>query len=197
MSEQVYILNMFPDYEPPEALKDALSQAAIVAADIDPQLNSVHIAVYAEKYIPKRMLDQVASDIARMYGLKSLRLTLTHPENQLHNIEDEELRDLFVEENSMNRGSLAGASWVWEDTELTVKLLGNGRKLLEEAVPAVCNTLRERFATPVTIKIEAGASLEGQALFDAMDSMRAKMMQERPVSVPAKQKDKQSAAVQS
>ena len=34
MREQVFFLNMFPDYVPPEALQEALSQAAIAAADI-------------------------------------------------------------------------------------------------------------------------------------------------------------------
>ena len=37
-NESVSILNMFPDYEPPEVLRESLSQAAIVAADIDPLL---------------------------------------------------------------------------------------------------------------------------------------------------------------
>ena len=36
MTDQVFFLNMFPDYAPPEELNAALSQAAIVAADIDP-----------------------------------------------------------------------------------------------------------------------------------------------------------------
>ena len=30
MSETVYLLNMFPDYEPPEEIRKALSQAALV-----------------------------------------------------------------------------------------------------------------------------------------------------------------------
>ena len=34
MSETVYLLNMFPDYEPPEEIRKALSQAALVAVDI-------------------------------------------------------------------------------------------------------------------------------------------------------------------
>ena len=191
MSERILLLNMFPDYEPPEALQNALSQAAIVAADIDPELGSVHIAAHAEQYIPKRMLDQVSGDIRQLYGLRNLILSVTHPADQLHAVEDEELRDLFVDRNSMNRGSLAGAQWQWNGDELTVKLLGNGKKALEEALPMVQTALRERFATPVTIRIEAGTTLEGQALFDAMDSMRAKLMQERPAAAaPAKEKEK-------
>ena len=58
MSKQVFLLNMFPDYEPPEVLESALSQAAIVAADIDPAYGTVSIAAHAPVYIPKRMIDQ-------------------------------------------------------------------------------------------------------------------------------------------
>jgi len=196
MSQDVYLLNMFSEYEPPEALQDAFSQAAIVAADMDAGLGSIHVAAHAPKYIPKRLIDQAAKEISRVYGLRKLTITVTHPEDQLHAIEGEELRDLFVEKNSMNRGSLAGAQWVWTDTELTIQLLGNGKKELEECIPAVQNHLRERFAAPVTIRIEAGTTLEGQALFEAMDSMRLQMMRDRPVAAPAKEKEK-AAAVQS
>ena len=48
MLEKVYLLHMFPDYEPPEVLQSALSQAAIVAADIDPERGGVHIAAHAD-----------------------------------------------------------------------------------------------------------------------------------------------------
>ena len=41
MSETVYLLNMFPDYEPPEEIRKALSQAALVAVDIRAENRSV------------------------------------------------------------------------------------------------------------------------------------------------------------
>ena len=53
--ENVYLTNMFPDYVPPEDLAMALSQAAIVAADIDPEKRSVSVVVHAESYIPQRL----------------------------------------------------------------------------------------------------------------------------------------------
>ena len=194
MSQEVFLLNMFPDYEPPEALQDALSQAAIVAADLDATLGSIHVAAHAPNYIPKRLIDQAVKEISRVYGLRNLAITVTHPGDQLHCIEDEELRDLFVEKNSMNRGSLAGAQWIWNELDLTVKLIGNGKKELEECIPAIQNHLRERFAVPVTIRIEAGALLEGKALFEAMDSMRFQLMKERPAAASPKEKEKEKAA---
>ena len=41
MSETVYLLNMFPDYEPPEEIRKALSQAALVAVDKSEKINSI------------------------------------------------------------------------------------------------------------------------------------------------------------
>ena len=37
MNKTVFFLNMFSDYQPPEPLNGMLSQAAITAADIDPE----------------------------------------------------------------------------------------------------------------------------------------------------------------
>ncbi len=194
MTEQVYFLNMFPDYEPPEELYAALSQAAIAAADIDAAARSVSVAVHSAEYIPQRLLDKAAKDIASLYGLSRLSVTAAHPADQLHKIEPEELRQLFVSRNSMARGSLAGAKWSWEDTVLTVKLVANGKDALMEHVPEIQRVLRERFAAPVTIRIEAGETLEGKALFEAMESMRGKLMESLPVPGPRSEKPGGKAA---
>ena len=182
MKEQVFFLNMFPDYAPPEELNDALSQAAICAADIDPMKKRVCVALHSDTYIPGRLLQQISGEIRDSYGLNAVELTATHPATELQRIEQEELRDLFVAQDPMARASLAGAVWTWNDTELTVKLAANGRKELEESIPAVQNILRERFAAPVTIRIEAGKALEGQALLDEMNKMRSAIIAERPAA---------------
>ena len=194
MSEQVFFPNMFPDYEPPEALNAALSQAAIVAADIDPMSRRVSVAVHSDTYIPGRLLDQAAKEIAEMYGLAGLQIVASHPESELHKIEPEELRSLFVAQNSMFRATLAGAKWEWNGTDLTVKLLANGKKDLEESVPKVQTILRERFAAPVTITIEAGKALDGKALFEAMETMKQELMKDMPQVVAASAAAEKKAA---
>ena len=193
MNQKVYLTNMFPDYEPPEELKTALSQAAIVAADIDPEERSVSVVIHSKTYIPQRLLDQVARDLGGSYGLRKLELTATHPEAELHKMESDELMNLFVSRNSMTRGALAGAKWEWKEAALTVKLRGNGKKELEELIPQVQNVLRERFAAPVTITIEAGQTLEGKALFEAMESMRGSMIQAAPAIAEKKQAEAKAA----
>ena len=87
--EKVYLFNMFPDYQPSEALRAALSQAAIKAADIDQEARSVHVAVHTQNYIPQRLLTQAGKEIASLYGLRQLTLTATHPESELAKIEPE------------------------------------------------------------------------------------------------------------
>ena len=180
--EEIYLLHMFPDYEPPEELRSALSQAAIVAADIFAEERSVQVALHSNRYIPQRLLDEAGRAISTLYGLRRLELMATHPADQLPCIEPEELMHLFVSRNSMTRGSLAGARWEWQDTALTVRLVANGKKELEELIPQVQTVLRERFAAPVTITVEAGEPLEGKALFDAMASMRDAALESLPMA---------------
>ena len=196
MNDQVFFLNMFPDYEPPEELKEALTQAAVVAADIDPEKRQVDVAIHSETYIPQRLLDGVADDLRGAYGLRTLTITASFPASQLHCVEPEELMALFVRENSMNRGALAGAQWTWEGEALRIQLLGNGLKQLQEATPAVIRKLREQFAVPVNITIQAGEALEGKALFEAMEKMRGSQMVSRPASAPDSPK-KQAAQPES
>ena len=137
MNQQITLFHMFPDYVPPEELYAALSQAAIVAADIDPEEGRVQAAVHSEQYIPQRLLTQAEKDISQLYGLRKLELTATHPASQLQKIEQEELMQLFVSRNSMARGTLAGAQWEWEGCDLLVKLVANGKEELAEYMAQV------------------------------------------------------------
>ena len=192
--EKVYLFQMFPDYEPPEALHAALCQAAIAAADISAEDRSVHVVVHSETYIPQRLMDQTSKEIASLYGLRRMTLTATHPGSELHKIEPEELMNLFVQRDSMARGSLAGAKWDWEGERLTIRLAANGKDALMEQVPSVQQVLRERFAVPVTISIETGAALEGKALFEAMETMRGQMMKNLPAASAGKREEKTAAS---
>ena len=64
MSETVYLLNMFPDYEPPEEIRKALSQAALVAVDIRAENRSVEVAAHTDTYVPRRLTRQAEKDIS-------------------------------------------------------------------------------------------------------------------------------------
>ena len=194
MSESVSLLHMFSLYEPPEALKSVLSQTAVVAADIDPAKRRVDVCVHSDTYISRAILQEVSNQILDTYALNQLYLTATHPANQLSCIEPEELRELFVAHNSMNRGSLAGARWEWDGEKLTVHLTGNGKKELEESIPVVCRQLRERFAADVTIEIIAGNNLEGKALMEEMERLRSDAISAAPKITAQEPKKQQNTA---
>ena len=191
MAEQIKFLNMFSDYMPPEDLQKALSQAAIVAADVDPATRTVSVAVHAAQYISSALLQQAQQDIVELYGLARVEIVATHPADQLHNIGNDELMALFVAEDSMNMGILAGADWQWQENTMHIQLRANGKDALIKAVPAVSRQLRERFDCEVGFEIYGGQALEGQDLFDAMEQMRAGFMQDLPkVAVVEKKEQK-------
>ena len=190
MSETVYLLNMFPDYEPPEEIRKALSQAALVAVDIRAENRSVEVAAHTDTYVPRRLTRQAEKDILSLYGLRNLEITLTHPATELSKIEPEELRDLFVDLDPMTRASLAGAKWAWDGGHLTVCLVANGKAGVEAQIPAVVKTLQERFAAEVTISVEANHDLTGAELSRAMEKLREEALSAAPAA-SAKQAQKE------
>ena len=98
MKEKTLFLDMFSDYEPPESLKNAISQAAIVAADIDPVGRGVDVAVFSQSYIPRRIWESAEKDISSNYGLRFLRIHATDQAEEISKMEREELLALFVQQ---------------------------------------------------------------------------------------------------
>ncbi len=189
MAEQIGFLNMFSRYQPPEMLASVFSQAVVTDADIDPADRRIQIRLYCDTYIPRRCLEQASGDICAVYGLRDLKITSCHPAQQLPQMETEELMAMFVCANSMARGSLAGARWEWEGSNLTIHLVANGKVVLEECIPAVKDELSRRFNTPVQIRICTGENLEGQALFEAMEKIRAGVIAQLPKAPQVTKKD--------
>ena len=180
MENKVLFVNMFSDYEPPEHLREVLSQAALVAADIDPEKHKIRVSISCESYIPVRMLNQIGEEIAAQYHMAEVSICAIHPASQLQKIEVDELLHMFINCNSMARGILAGAQWQWEDNRLIVSLKANGEDALQESVPYVCRALKERFSADVSIEIKPGEALSGEALYKAMEKMRFSLMDDLP-----------------
>ncbi len=185
MKEPVYLKNMFPHFEPPEELEQMLSQAVVKDANLHMNTQTVQLCIYTPMYLTMAQLDTVGRGICTCYGLRQVQLTAMHPESQLQQMPAQDLMRLFADHNSMHRASLAGAVWTWTENHLHIKLAGNGKKALEESVPAVCRNLFERFGVAVTISFEAGNELQGQALFDAIGRIRYDMMEQAAAAMPA------------
>ena len=188
MSETVYFLNMFSDYEPPEELKSHLSQAAVISAQISAASRWVDVTLFSPKYLPMRLLHTVCTDLQTIYDLREMTITAQHPADELHNMDERDLLTLFVMNNPLCRGSMAGAAWEWEGEKLTIHLRGNGKADVEACVPFVCSRLQERFGVAVSIVVESGQELTGQELFDAIEKMRADMMANLPVTTASEKK---------
>ncbi len=178
--DTIEFLRMFSEYTPPEGLEQLLSQAQICNAQIDPGSRTIRVELVCGGYIPQRQLLGIGQDVARLYDLQNVELVPRYHEDQLTAIEPQELMELFVAQDSMCRGSLAGARWQWEGKTLHIHLRANGKAQLEQCIPAVCRKLRELFGVQAAVEIHAGQSLEGQALLDAMEKLRGEMMADLP-----------------
>ena len=188
MKDRILFLDMFSEYEPDEVIFAFLRNAVVESADIDPNSRSLTVYLFAPEYIPLWVLVQVRTDIRTQYGLSDMQLKPHYPTDQLHTVIAEDIMRLFVRENSMARGSLAGSTWVWDDQTLTINLLANGKSHVEDGIVAVTRTLNEMFDANVTIVVKPGLELEGQALFDALAEMRAQMLKDLPkLTKPQKQ----------
>ncbi len=180
MKETILFLDMFSDYEPPEPLKSALSQAAVSAANIDPQQRKISVTITCPEYISFAAIDKITKDICRIYDLNDASVQAIHPADQLIKMDANELMQLFIRENSMTRGLLVGAQWEWEDTTLTIRLMGNGMEILNECVRPVTDMLQQRFGVQVNIEIIAGEALDSQQLFEALARMRQDVISAMP-----------------
>ena len=193
----ISFLNMFPDYDAPESISSAFSEALLVGAQIDPDTRSVQVNIESDKYIPMRYIHAASKGIARVYGLNRVDISCVHPAEALPNLEPEELMYMFMAEDSMARGTLAGARWEWDDTCLDIYLVANGKDALVKCIPAVRRKLFERFLVDVSIRIHSGMELKGKDLFQAMDKMRGSILASGPaqvVPVKAVQKPQENPA---
>ncbi len=173
---------MFPAYAPPDTLRTAVSQAAIVDCHIDAAERDLELTLYSEEYIPAKLLRLMEGELAKIYDLKSIALTATHPACEMQKVSPEEITALFIAADSRNRGSLAKARFSWSDNALTVHLAGNGKALLESSSAAVRRELASRFSVAPEISFVSGEELSGQELFDAMERMRQDAISTMPVA---------------
>ena len=183
MQKKILLRDMFSEYRPDGPMSALLQELTVKGADVNPNLSSVEVAVFSESYLRKKDLEKLEREIAECYGIRTLRIYATYPESVLHEMPFEEMRSLFVDEDSMCLGILAGAKWSWQgEGTVKISLQANGVDALKECTHAVSSQIRQMFARDVDFVIEAGAELKGQALFDAMEKMRSQAVIACPTS---------------
>ena len=72
MKEIIPFLHMFPDYRPSADLQEAMAQATLVSADVDPVARRISVNMACDHYIPRIALDGAEREISRIYALNSL-----------------------------------------------------------------------------------------------------------------------------
>ena len=189
MSDKLLFFDLFQDIQPSQSQYEALCEAVVESAEVDQSSRMISVSLFCQKYVPLKLTEQLEKTISQRYSLRGMSILCSHPANQLACVCSEELRDLFVREDSMALGSLAGANWEWNDSTLTVTLKGNGKKSLEESSVKVAQYLGRRFGTTVSIRIVAGQVLEGQALFDALEKIRLDLIGDLPEAPAQQSKD--------
>ncbi len=192
--KEINFLNMFPDYEPSEELREAVQSACLVGAQIDQERRQITVDIYNQQYIPQRVLNQVAQQISRSYELSRMIINPIYPTHQLSCVEPEELMALFVSQNPLARGILAGARWEWEGNELHIWLKANGKEELEGCFAHVARDLKSRFSgVEVLFCVHSENSLQGKDLFEAMAQMRSQMLSDLPSQVQTQVKKEEPA----
>ena len=131
MTKRVSFLQMFSQYSPPAPLEELLAQAAIQNAELDMEERAIFLELQCAAYIPRRLLDGACRDLRELYDVRRVEILPHFPGEALGRVEQEELMQLFVEQDSWSRASLAGSRWSWEGDKLTVQLQANGKKALE------------------------------------------------------------------
>ncbi len=180
MKDKILFLKMFSLYRPPEQVEALLGQAVIRSAEMDLLHRVIRVELDCEGPVSGKVLSQVCRKVEELYELKKLELQAYFPAETLYKLAPGDLTELFVAENPMTRPCLAGAAWDWEGTKLTVRLRANGKKHIEQAIPGVQRRLSALCGEPVHILVEAGRDLEGAALYDAMERIRAEVAARGP-----------------
>ena len=118
MKDNVLFLNMFALYEPKEEVRAVLAAAAIRSAELDPGSRTIELELDCPGPVSSSLMAEVCREVEGVYGLKRLAADVHFPPETLYRMEPGDLTALFVRENPMLMGSLAGAGWEWEGRHL-------------------------------------------------------------------------------
>lgn len=183
MSE-VFFPALFPGFEPPEELAQALERLAVVHAELDRDARTIRLDAQAEKYLAEKQLQTLCRAVEKAYGLKSLELLVRYPEEELPHMDFRDLAQVFIRAFSPSAAILAGAQYTVEDNTVTIHLRANGKDSILQNAKKGEQFLRERFGVTKKIEVEAHSNLEGKALFEETARIRAEALKNTPAIQP-------------
>ena len=159
MKDQVHFPELFPGYEPPEELQDAVRQLAVARAEIDRDARSIALELESGVYLREEALDAVRGELERRYGLRRLELRLRYPETLLPQMDFCDLARVFIRAFSPSAAILAGARWEVGDETVTIHLQANGKDNILQHAKKAESYIEEHFGSRRTIVVEAHSAL--------------------------------------
>ena len=184
---KVFFPALFPGFEPPEELAQALERLAVVHAELDRDARTIRLDAQAEKYLAEKQLQTLCRAVEKAYGLKSLELLVRYPEEELPHMDFRDLAQVFIRAFSPSAAILAGAQYTVEDNTVTIHLRANGKDSILQNAKKGEQFLRERFGVTKKIEVEAHSNLEGKALFEETARIRAEALKNTPAIQPSAQ----------
>jgi DNA polymerase-3 subunit alpha (Gram-positive type) len=183
MKDQVHFPELFPGYEPPEELQDAVRQLAVARAEIDRDARSIALELESGVYLREEALDAVRGELERRYGLRRLELRLRYPETLLPQMDFRDLARVFIRAFSPSAAILAGARWEVGDETVTIHLQANGKDNILQHAKKAESYIEEHFGCRRTIVVEAHSALEGRELFKETERIRREAIEKGPAPV--------------
>ena len=177
---EVYFPALFPGFEPPEGMAEALACLAVVHAELDREARIIRLDAQTDTYIAEKQLQTLCRAVEKAYGLRKLELSVRYPAAELPNMDFRDLAQVFIRAFSPSAAILAGASYEVTDEAVVIRLKANGKDNILQNAKKAEQFLRDRFGVSRKIEVEAHSNLEGRALFEETARIRAEALKNAP-----------------
>ena len=177
---EVYFPALFPGFEAPDGLAEALERLAVVHAELDREARTIRLDAQADTYIAEKQLQTLCRAVEKAYGLKQLELSVRYPASELPNMDFRDLAQVFIRAFSPSAAILAGAGYEVTDEAVIIRLKANGKDNILQHAKKAEQFLCDRFGVSKKIEVEAHSNLEGRALFEETARIRAEALKNAP-----------------
>ena len=150
------ILDLFHEYQPEGALREALQTAEVCHATIDRAHKRITLHTRFADYVPRASVERAQRELASLYSLQEVCLQPQFPAQTLPHIDPDELNAVLIDAFSPAASMLAGATWTIDAEKLGLHLPTFGKEALTPYLPVAARYVRERFGVQTQIELTGG-----------------------------------------